>query len=157
MSKAKFKKLNPEAVAPSYAKPGDAGMDLFTPLDGAAPIHIYPGERRLVKTGLAIELEPGFEGQVRSKSGRALKEGLMVLNSPGTIDAGYRGEVCAILYNSNPPGHGAPPITILPGQPIAQLVVKPVEQAEIEIVDELSESDRGTGGFGSTGLEARKP
>jgi dUTP pyrophosphatase len=155
MSKVKFKRLNPKAIVPSYAKDGDAGMDLFTPADGASPIHIYPGERKLVKTGLAIELQPGFEGQVRAKSGRALKEGLQVLNSPGTIDAGYRGEVGAILYNSNPPGHGKPPITILPEQAIAQLVVAAVERAEVEVVDELSESDRGAGGFGSTGLGTR--
>lgn len=154
MSKVKFKKLSPNAIVPSYAREGDAGMDLFTP-EGIFKILLYPGERLLVKTGLAIELAPGFEGQVRSKSGRALKEGLAVLNSPGTIDAGYRGEVGAILYNSNPPGHGKSPIVIEPGQAIAQLVVKPVERAEIEVVEELSESARGTGGFGSTGLGTR--
>ncbi len=159
MSKVKFKKLDPEAIAPSYAKAGDAGMDVYFIGDPTAihgKFYLYPGQRCLARTGLAIELEPGYEAQVRSKSGRALKEGLVVLNSPGTIDAQYRGEVGVILYNSNLPGHGQPPIILEPKQAIAQLVVKPVEQAEIEIVDDLSATDRGGGGFGSTGLEAKK-
>jgi dUTP pyrophosphatase len=133
------------AKMPSYAHgAGDAGMDIFA----AEWIVISPNGRALVRTGLKIELEPGFEAQVRSKSGRALKEGLAVLNSPGTIDPAYRGEVGAILVN-----HSDSTIYIEEGQAIAQLVIAPVVHAGIEeVTGELSESNRGEGGYGSTSL-----
>ncbi|MBP5320400.1 MAG: dUTP diphosphatase [Kiritimatiellae bacterium] len=138
----RFLRLNPQATLPAYAHPGDAGMDLCA----CEQTRILPGERKLVHTGLAMALPPGTEGQVRPRSGLALKHGITVLNAPGTIDEGYRGELCVILIN-----HGDQPFAIEPGMRIAQLVVAPVARAAIEPCDALPESDRGTGGFGSTG------
>ncbi|MBO7654713.1 MAG: dUTP diphosphatase [Kiritimatiellae bacterium] len=138
----RFLRLNPQATLPAYAHPGDAGMDLCA----CEQTRILPGERKLVHTGLAMALPPGTEGQVRPRSGLALKHGITVLNAPGTIDEGYRGELCVILIN-----HGDQPFAIEPGMRIAQLVVAPVARAPIEPCDALPESDRGTGGFGSTG------
>ncbi|MBP5228362.1 MAG: dUTP diphosphatase [Kiritimatiellae bacterium] len=137
-----FKRLNPQATLPTYAHPGDAGMDLCA----CEQTLILPGERKLVHTGLAMALPPGTEGQVRPRSGLALKHGVTVLNAPGTIDEGYRGELCVILIN-----HGDQPFAIEPGMRIAQLIIAPVARAAIELCDALPESDRGTGGFGSTG------
>jgi dUTP pyrophosphatase len=111
-----------------------------------APIEMAPRERRAVPTGIAIEIPPGFEGQVRPRSGKALKEGLAVINSPGTVDADYRGEVKVLLVNL-----GELPIRILPGDRIAQLVIAPVIKAELVEVDSLAPSTRGPGGFGHTG------
>jgi dUTP pyrophosphatase len=131
-------------LTPSYATPGSAGLDL----QAACEDEIYIGEleRAAVPTGLQIAIPEGFEGQVRARSGRALKEGLAVLNAPGTIDSDYRGEVKVILANlSNKP------IRILRGEKIAQLVIAPVQQVEIVLVESLDETSRGTGGFGSTG------
>ncbi len=121
-----------------------AGADLSAALDG--PLVLAPGDRRAVDTGLAMAIASGYEGQVRPRSGLALKQGLTVVNAPGTIDSDYRGEVKVLLVNL-----GAEPVTIKPGQRIAQLIIAPVVQAEFTVVDELSETDRGSGGFGSTG------
>ena len=129
---------------PAYESVLAAGMDLLAAVTGE--VVIAPGERALVPTGLAIALPPGFEAQVRPRSGLALKQGITVVNTPGTIDADYRGEVGVILIN-----HGDAPFTVDRGMRIAQMVVAPVTQAVWNEVDTLAESDRGTGGFGSTG------
>ncbi len=131
------------AVVPSYAHEGDAGMDLYS----TEEVLIKPGERRMVGTGIRIALPIGFEAQVRPKSGLALKHGLTVLNTPGTIDAGYRGEIGVILINL-----GSEPYLVEKNRKIAQLVVKRVEKADVEVVDELPSSKRQEGGFGSTGV-----
>lgn len=141
----KVKKLREDAMLPKYAKEGDAGADLFSIEDTVVPAN----GRTLVKTGIAIELEKNSEAQVRSRSGLALKSGIMVLNSPGTVDEGYRGEVGVILFNTTDED-----FHIKKHDRIAQLVVKPVHQAHILEVAELSETDRGEGGFGSTGVKA---
>jgi len=138
----KVRKLNPDALLPAYAHPGDAGLDLFAD----AHVEIPPGESALVRTGISIELPPGTEAQVRPRSGLALKHRITVLNTPGTIDAGYRGEVGVILIN-----HGHNPFTVDPGMKIAQMVIKPVFAVDVTEVHELSETKRGAGGFGSTG------
>ena len=138
----KVKKLGPDAVVPRYAHPGDAGLDLCS----VATITIGPAEYDVVPTGISIQLPPGTEGQVRPRSGLAAKHGVTVLNAPGTIDEGYRGEVGVILINL-----GAEPFTVLPGMKIAQLLVKPVVTVEVEECDDLSDTSRSEGGFGSTG------
>lgn len=139
----KIKKLSPDARTPHYAHFGDSGADLFA----AEETTLQPMERKAVGTGLSAEVPRGFELQVRPKSGLALKSGLTVLNTPGTIDFGYRGEIKVILVNlSDQPYH------IEKGQKIAQLVVATVTYAEFQVVDALSETARGDGGFGSTGL-----
>lgn len=141
--KVKFKKLVPEAQLPAYATPEAAGMDV----KAIAETVIGPGRWAKVATGLAVELPPGYEIQVRGRSGLAVKFGVTVLNAPGTIDSDYRGEIGVALLN-----HGEAPYTIYPGDRIAQLVVARAPQADIEEVVELSSSDRGTKGFGSTGI-----
>lgn len=128
---------------PTYAHPGDAGMDVRS----IEELTLEPGARALVHTGLVFQLPPDAEAQVRPRSGLALKYGVTVLNSPGTIDAGYRGEVGVILVNL-----GQQPFRIEKGMKIAQVVVSRVEQAEIVDVQETDETDRGSGGFGSTGV-----
>ena len=138
-----FKRISPDAVLPSYAHPGDAGMDLRSVDDAVIP----PGGRALVHTGLVVNLPPAYEAQVRPRSGLALKNGVTVLNTPGTIDAGYRGEIGVILAN-----FGAEPFTVRKGDRIAQMVIAPVTFAEIVETDSIDETDRGAGGFGSTGL-----
>jgi dUTP pyrophosphatase len=130
---------------PAYATEDSAGMDLLAANDG--PQSLAPGERGMVSTGIAIALPPGFEAQIRPRSGLALKQGVTVLNSPGTIDADYRGEIAVILIN-----HGAETFIVERGMRIAQMVIAPVSQAVWEEVSALSQSDRGKGGFGSTGL-----
>lgn len=142
--KLRVKKLRDDAKVPHYAHPGDAGADLFA-CDG---VTLQPGESTVVKTGIAIELPPDTEGQVRPRSGLAAKHQVSVLNTPGTIDEGYRGEVGVILMN-----FGSKPFEVEPGMKIAQLVVKPVIRVEVEQVAELSDSRRGEGGFGSTGTK----
>ncbi len=138
----KVKRLDDDALLPHYAHPGDAGLDLFACEVGT----LAPGESRIVKTGISIELPPDTEAQVRPRSGLAAKQQVTVLNTPGTIDEGYRGEVGAILIN-----HGVRPFAIVKGMRIAQMVVKPVIRVTVEEVDELSDTSRGEGGFGSTG------
>ena len=129
--------------APAYAKEGDAGADLTSSID----IEIYPGQRVLAPTGLKLAIPMGYVGLVHPRSGMALNHGLTVLNTPGTIDAGYRGEIKVILLNTDM----WKVISIKKGDRIAQLVIQKVEQAEFVEVEKLNESIRGTGGFGSTG------
>ena len=137
-----FKRLSDAAKLPGYAHEGDAGMDVCS----CEAVTIRPGERALVHTGLEMALPRGTEAQVRPRSGLALKHGITVLNSPGTIDEGYRGEVCVILINL-----GAEPFAVEPGMRIAQLVIAPVLRMAVAEAGELSETARSTGGFGSTG------
>lgn len=132
---------------PAYQSAGAAGLDLHAAVPADAPLVLAPGARVLTPTGLAIALEPGFEAQVRPRSGLALQHGVTVLNAPGTIDADYRGEIGVILIN-----HGAAPYTIVRGARIAQLVVARVERAAIRLADALAPSARGAAGFGSTGF-----
>ena len=139
-----IKKLRPDAVVPRYMSAGAAGLDLCAAID--APLELAPGARKLVGTGLAIALPRGHEGQVRPRSGLALKHGVTLVNSPGTIDEDYRGEIGLIVIN-----HGAEPFRIAPGDRLAQLVIAPVTQAALVEVTELGETERGSGGFGSTG------
>ena len=131
---------------PAYETSGSAGMDLRAAVAGETPVILPPGGRALVPTGLKIALEPGFEAQVRPRSGLALKHGITCLNSPGTIDSDYRGEVGVILIN-----HGEEPFVIRRGERIAQLVIARHEQAALVEVEALDETARGAGGFGSTG------
>ena len=131
---------------PAYETGGSAGMDLRAAVAEDAPVTLAPGARALVPTGLKIALEPGYEAQVRPRSGLALKQGLTVLNSPGTIDADYRGEVQVILIN-----HGSESVEIARGMRIAQMVVATVTRAAFLEVISLDETSRGSGGFGSTG------
>lgn len=133
-----------EVALPAYQSEHAAGLDLSAEVDGE--IVLAPGERRLVPTGLAIALPHGCEGQVRPRSGLALKHGVTVLNAPGTIDEDYRGEVSVLLVN-----HGAEPFVIRRGMRIAQLVVARYERVAVSLVAELDETARGSGGYGSTG------
>lgn len=138
------KKLHPDAKLPEYMTELAAGMDICALLENE--LVLEPGQRFLVPTGLAFAIPPGFEMQVRPRSGLAIKHGIALVNSPGTIDADYRGEVCVILIN-----HGQESFSINPGDRIAQLIVAPVCQADLIEVSELSETGRGEGGFGHTG------
>lgn len=131
---------------PSYQSALAAGADLIAAVPGDAPLMIAPGARALVPTGLALALPPGTEGQVRPRSGLAVKHGLTVLNAPGTIDADYRGEVQVALINL-----GSEPVAITRGMRIAQIVIAPVIQVPMREVASLDETQRGAGGFGSTG------
>jgi dUTP pyrophosphatase len=131
---------------PAYQTAEAAGLDLIAAVPDGEPVTLAPGQYALVPTGLAIALPPGHEAQVRPRSGLAAKHGVTVLNSPGTIDADYRGEIKVILIN-----HGAAPFVINRGERIAQMVIAPVVQATLVAVAELSATDRGAGGFGSTG------
>ena len=137
-----FLKTHPDAVLPAYARPGDAGMDVCA----CEAATLQPGERKLVRTGLVMELPRGTEAQMRPRSGLALKHGVTLLNTPGTIDEGYRGELGVILINL-----GAGPFEIQPGMRIAQMVIAPVLSVDTAEVAEVSGTARGTGGFGSTG------
>ena len=137
-----FKKIRPDAVIPSYAHPGDAGLNVCA----CESTTLQPGERRLVKTGLVMELPRGTEAQMRPRSGLALKHGVTLLNTPGTIDEGYRGELGIILVNL-----GQEPFTVAPGMRIAQMVIAPVLRVVCAEVDDVSDTARGEGGFGSTG------
>ena len=131
---------------PAYATSQSAGMDLRANID--APITLRPMERRIIPTGLYIALPPGFEAQVRPRSGLALKHGITVLNSPGTIDADYRGEIGVLLVNLS-----TEDFTITEGERIAQMVIARHEQGEFVQVDELDETERGAGGYGHTGVK----
>ena len=131
---------------PSYATPQSAGVDLRANIE--APIELRPLERKLIPTGLFMALPPGYEAQVRPRSGLAIKHGITVLNTPGTIDADYRGEVCVILVNLSDE-----PFVITDGERIAQMVIARHEQAEWEPVEVLPETERGAGGFGHSGTK----
>ncbi len=139
-----FKQLRPDAIVPQYMSDEAAGMDLSAAIDAA--VVLAPGERAAIGTGLAMALPLGFEGQVRPRSGLAARHGLTVVNAPGTIDSDYRGHVMVLLVNL-----GREPVTIEPGQRIAQLVIAPVVRAEVVVAEELPSTSRGAGGFGSTG------
>ena len=144
MTILQIKKLYPDAQLPEYQTQGSAGLDLQAYIK--EPIILKPGEIILVPTGLAIALQEGYEAQIRPRSGLALKNGITVLNSPGTIDADYRGEICVILIN-----HSKQDFTITCGLRIAQMVISQYAFASIVEVEELSATNRGAGGFGSTG------
>jgi len=131
---------------PAYQSAHAAGLDLLAAVTDAEPLTLLPGRHALVPTAIAIALPEGFEAQVRPRSGLAAKHGVTVLNSPGTIDADYRGEIQVILIN-----HGTEPFIIGRGERIAQMVIAPVVQAQLVPVATLPETDRGSGGFGSTG------
>ncbi|HLT76544.1 MAG TPA: dUTP diphosphatase [Ferrovibrio sp.] len=132
---------------PAYATPDSAGLDLQAAI--SEPVTLQPGERRLVPTGLAIAVPPGFEAQIRPRSGLALKHGVTVLNAPGTVDADYRGEVGVVLIN-----HGDKPFTIHRGERIAQMIVAAYARVAWNEMAELPQTQRGAGGFGSTGSHA---
>ena len=136
-------RLDPSVPLPSYAHPGDAGADLVTTVD----VHLEPGERALVPTGIAIALPDGYVGLVHPRSGLAARFGVTVVNAPGTVDAGYRGEVSVLLVNLDP--HNS--VDLARGDRVAQLVVQQVEKARFVEVDRLPGSARGSGGYGSTG------
>lgn len=131
---------------PAYETAGSAGMDLRAAIAEGETVVLEPGQRKLIPTGLKIALEPGYEAQVRPRSGLALKHGVSVPNAPGTIDSDYRGEVGVILIN-----HGELPFDIKRGDRIAQMVVARYEQAQMALVEAVDETARGAGGFGSTG------
>lgn len=139
--KLKVRRINPSASLPEYATSGSAGLDIRSAEDAV----IEPGKWKAVKTGIAVEIPPGYEAQLRPRSGLALS-GITVLNTPGTIDSDYRGEVKVILINFLDE-----PLNIRTGDRIAQMVIAKVERVEVEEVKELSKTERGEGGFGSTG------
>ena len=141
--------VTPEAQGlplPAYETAGAAGMDLRAAV--SEPVTLAPGERGLITTGLRLEIPAGYEGQVRPRSGLAIRHGITMLNTPGTIDSDYRGLLQVIVINL-----GQEPFTIHRGDRVAQLVIAPVVQATLEVVDELADTDRGRGGFGSTGRQ----
>lgn len=148
MKKLQFKKLEhaKDLPLPAYETPQSAGMDIRAALD--APIIIKPGERALVATGLQMALPHGYEAQIRPRSGLAIKNGITMLNAPGTIDADYRGEVKVIVIN-----HGQEDFVVKHGDRIAQMVIAPVVQLEVSESENLDETERGEGGFGSTGVK----
>lgn len=139
----KLKKLDTDLPTPKYANPGDAGLDLYSRED----LVLEPGERRIISTGIAIAIEPGFAGFVQPRSGFAAKQGFSIVNTPGLIDSGYRGEIGVIGLNTDPVNA----IEIKRGDRIAQLVIQEVPQVTIEEVDELDDTVRSSGGFGSSG------
>lgn len=143
MMKVLISRLDEELALPAYARAGDAGMDLFATED----VKLEPGQRAAIPTGIALAIPEGYAGFVQARSGRSLNEGLGVANAPGLIDAGYRGEIKVIAVNLN----ASALIDIRRGEKIAQIVFQKVEHAELELVDDLPESERGAGGFGSTG------
>lgn len=139
-------KTSEKTAFPSYMTPGSSGLDLRASIE--EPMTLEPFERKLISTGLKLAIPQEYEGQVRPRSGLALKHGITTLNSPGTIDSDYRGEVKVLLINL-----GSAPVVINSGDRIAQLVIAPVVQAELEEVDELDDTSRGEGGFGHTGVK----
>ena len=136
---------------PAYETEGAAGMDLIAAVEEGSALRLSPGESRLIPTGLILQLPPGYEGQVRPRSGLAFRNGVTVLNAPGTVDADYRGEVQVLLVNL-----GREDFTVTRGMRVAQMVVAPVVQAELNEAAELNDTLRGAGGFGSTGTGGRK-
>ena len=145
-----FKKLDHfgELQLPAYETVLAAGADLRAAVSAGEPMTLKPGERALVPTGLAMALPAGYEAQIRPRSGLAYKNGVTVLNTPGTIDADYRGEVKVLLIN-----HGQEAFVINRGERIAQMVIAPITQPDFVVVEALSDTDRGAGGFGSTGMK----
>ena len=139
-----IKKLQPDAIAPRYMSELAAGLDLHAAI--GEPVRLEPGQRASIATGLALALPPGYEAQLRPRSGLARDHGVTLVNSPGTIDADFRGALMILVIN-----HGSEPVVIAPEQRIAQMVIAPVVQAELVEVDELPATARGAGGFGSTG------
>ncbi len=137
-----------ELQMPAYESDLAAGVDLRAAIDQNTPIVLQAGERALIATGLAMALPPGYEAQIRPRSGLAYKHGISVVNTPGTVDADYRGEVKILLIN-----HGQKPFSINRGDRIAQMIIAPVTQAVFNVVDTLSETKRGAGGYGSTGIK----
>ena len=138
-------RLRDDAIVPQYMTDYAAGLDLCAALD--LTVNLSPGDRMLIPTGLAMAIPVGYEGQVRPRSGLALKKGITLVNSPGTIDADYRGEIGVIMIN-----HGDAPFVINHGDRIAQLLISPVTHATLQVVDALEETERGSGGFGHTGV-----
>ncbi|MGH8929320.1 MAG: dUTP diphosphatase [Egibacteraceae bacterium] len=143
MRTLRVRRLDPQLPLPAYAHPGDAGLDLFARRD----VTLAPGERAVVPTGLAVAIPPGCAGLVHPRSGLAARHGIALVNAPGTIDAGYRGEIKVILINLDP----THPAHIGRGDRIAQLLIQRVETAHVEEVTDLDATDRGDAGFGSTG------
>ena len=141
--KVLIQRIDKELPLPKYALPGDAGMDLYSRIDYT----LNPGERALIPTGIAIALPEGYVALIHPRSGLAIKHGISMVNTPGTIDSGYRGEVQVILINHDP----KTPFNVRRGERIAQIVFQKYEQAELSEVEYLPESARGAGGFGSTG------
>ena len=146
MTKILIKRLSKEVSLPKYETSGSSGMDLAANID--ANINIDPGKTAIIPTGLALSIPKGFEVQIRPRSGLAAKQKISVLNTPGTIDADYRGEIKVILINL-----GQEPFKVEKGLRIAQMVVCPIVQAQLKEVDDLNETERGKGGFGSTGTK----
>ena len=146
MTKILIKRLSKEVSLPKYETSGSSGMDLAAYID--SNINIDPGQTAIIPTGLALSIPKGFEVQIRPRSGLAAKQKISVLNTPGTIDADYRGEIKVILINLGPE-----PFKVEKGLRIAQMIVCPIVQAQLKEVDDLSETDRGKGGFGSTGTK----
>lgn len=144
-----IRRLRDDAIVPQYMTDHAAGLDLCAALD--CSVLLEPGNRILVPTGLAVAIPVGYEGQVRPRSGLALKNGVTLVNSPGTIDADYRGEIGVIMIN-----HGEETFVINPGDRIAQMLISPVTHAELQVVDSLEETARGVGGFGHTGVGNKK-
>jgi len=145
MTKILIKKLSKTAIIPKYETQGASGVDISANIN--EDLTLATNESTLVPTGIAVSIPQGFEIQIRPRSGLAAKKGISVLNTPGTIDADYRGEIKVILIN-----HGNEPFIIRNGDRIAQMVVCPIVQAKFEQVDELNDTERGSGGFGSTGV-----
>jgi|TARA_B110000027_G_C15995749_1_gene245184 dUTP pyrophosphatase len=146
MTKIQIKKLSNEVLTPKYETPGASGMDIAAYID--QDIIINSGDKALVPTGFSLSIPLGYEIQIRPRSGLAVKKGITVLNTPGTIDSDYRGEIKVVLINLS-----KDKFTVKNGERIAQMVVCPIEQVSVEEVKELSETDRGTSGFGSTGTK----
>ena len=144
MVKLLIKKLNEEVIIPEYKTKGSSGMDLMANIN--SDIYIKPGEKAIIPTGIAVSIPVGYEIQIRPRSGLAAKKNISILNTPGTIDADYRGEIKIILIN-----FGKQEFKINPNDRIAQMILCPVIKAELEVVDELQDTKRGEGGFGSTG------
>lgn len=144
MTILKIQRLENNRILPEYKTQGAAGMDLCAAI--SEPVTLQPLERTLIPTGLKIELEHGYEAQIRPRSGMSIKHGITLINCVGTIDEDYRGEVCVPVVNISNEAY-----TIQPDERVAQMVITTYEQAKIEVVTELSDTDRGEGGFGSTG------
>ena len=146
MTKIQIKKLSNEVLTPKYETPGSSGMDIAAYIN--EDIIINSGDKALIPTGFSLSIPQGYEVQIRPRSGLAIKKGITILNTPGTIDSDYRGEVKVVLINLS-----KDKFTVQNGERIAQMVVCPIEQVSVEEVKELSETDRGTSGFGSTGTK----